>query len=130
MISYQPVQYKPLRYAPSIQVRSGLGIALGQEVAPGTGVTPGKIKAVSAVAGVATLAIAAATVWVGVTTGMSRKGLLGVAGWVVAASAGIAGLLDLIATTGLLVMPSADMQAAINRGNGRAASLPTTTSPL
>jgi hypothetical protein len=119
MISYHAVQYKPMRYAPSVQVRPGLRLELGQQAAPGSNVTPGTIKAVSALAGLTTLTIAAATVWVGVNTGLNRRGLLGIAGWVVAVSAGIAGLLDLVATTGIVAMPTADMQAAINQAKAQ-----------
>lgn len=118
MITYQPVQYSPLRYEPSLRVRSGLHLTLGQQAAA-PNVTPGKIKATAAVAGTATLAVAAATVWVGVTTGQTRAGVLGVAGWVVAVTAGIAGLLDLIGTIGVLTMPSSEMQAAIDQGKAR-----------
>lgn len=122
MITYQPVQYKPLRYEPSLRVRSGLHLTLGQQAAAPS-MTPGKIKAMTALAGTATLAIAAATVWVGVTTGKTRGGVLGFAGWVVAASAGIAGLLDLIGTVGILAMPSSEMQTAIDQGKARPATV-------
>ena len=128
MISYHPVEYRPLRYQPSMQVRPGLRIDLGQQAAPGTTVTPGKIKGATAAAGLFTLTIAAATVWVGVNTGLNRSGILGIAGWVVAASAGIAGLIDLAATAGVLTMPTSQMQAAIDRAKAQQAAAPAVSS--
>lgn len=128
MISYHPVQYRPLRYAPNVQIRPGLRLDLGQ-AAPGAYLTPGKIKAVSGLAGAALLALSAATVWVGVDTGLKRKGLLKVAGWVVAGAGAVAGLINLAGTIGVVAMPTADIQAAIDQGkaNAAASAVPTTS---
>lgn len=129
MISYQPVQYRPLRYAPSVQIRPGLRIELGQQ-APSAGVTPGQIKAITALAGTAMLALSAATIWVGVNTGLSRKGLLGIAGWGVAAAAGIAGLVDLVTMLGIISIPSGEMQQALEKGRAGTPQMTTAASPM
>ena len=129
MISYHPVQYRPLRYAPNVQIRPGLRLDLGQ-ASPGANLTPGKVKAVSGLAGAALLALSAATVWVGVDTGLKRKGLLMFAGWTVAAAGAVAGLINLAGTIGIVAMPTADMQAAIDQGKANAASAAPTTSQV
>lgn len=114
MITYRAA-YRPI--SPSAR----LGVA---RLDPGTPPpSPERVKTMMVLAGAGMLVVSGATVWVGLRAGLRDRGWASLAGWVAAAAAGVAGVMDVVATAGLLLMPNAEVQQAIQKVT------PTATAP-
>lgn len=75
---------------------------------------PATVKAVGATIGAFSVTLAAATTWVGFSTGRREKGLLSVAGYVVGAFGAVSAALDLFGIGALLLSDSASIQKLID----------------
>lgn len=76
MVRYKPPAYRPPAFRPGTHRSGKLGAApLTEKVLVGTAA--------------GTVVFAGLSTWVGINTGLNEKGLLSVAGWIVAAGSGL-----------------------------------------
>lgn len=128
MMAYHPVDRLRGRYSPSVRTKTGMRIVLGQDAMP-TNVTPANVKLLTGAAGVAGLALAGVTAWVGIHTGIKSRGMLRIAGWAVAGAALVAGAIDLMGTLGIVLMTNTELQKAIDKGKQPPVAAPANPAP-